>query len=129
MFYLCMFIFSTLLFFILTPDVFISIPSKSNKKYVTMVHALIFAISFYFINNFFYHDEEKFADLPTSFTTKGNLMVIPTTASSYVFPSSQLLPNKVWPTDRKSYDDAVKTLQTLIDSSVTEYKKQTELYN
>ncbi len=38
-----MFLFSTLLFFILTPGILLTIPKKSSKTTVALVHALVFA--------------------------------------------------------------------------------------
>ena len=45
-----MFLFSVLLFFILTPGILITIPLKSSKIKVALVHSLIFSIIWYFTN-------------------------------------------------------------------------------
>ena len=44
MFHLCMFIFATLLFFVLTPGILLSLPPKSKPNTVALVHALVFAL-------------------------------------------------------------------------------------
>ncbi len=41
---LCMFIFSTLLFFIISPSILFTIPSNSSKKTIAILHALVFSI-------------------------------------------------------------------------------------
>ena len=44
MFHLCMFLFSAVLFFGLTPGVLVSLPPKGKKYTVAAVHAVIFAV-------------------------------------------------------------------------------------
>ena len=39
-----MFIFTTFLFFVLTPGIVVTIPPKSNKYVVAIVHGVIFAL-------------------------------------------------------------------------------------
>jgi hypothetical protein len=46
-----MFIFSALLYYVLTPGIFITIPSKSSKKIVALVHGLVYSIFWYFTYN------------------------------------------------------------------------------
>ena len=41
-------IFSAILFFLLTPGMLLSLPPKGSKMTVAAVHALVFAIIFYF---------------------------------------------------------------------------------
>ena len=41
-------IFSAILFFLLSPGILISLPPKGSKTTVEAVHALVFAIIFYF---------------------------------------------------------------------------------
>ena len=60
MFHLCMFLFSALLFFILTPGILITIPSKSSKNVVALVHALIFSTICYFTHKLVYNANETF---------------------------------------------------------------------
>ena len=60
MFYLCIFIFNTLIFFALTPGILFTIPNKSSKKTVALVHALIFAIIFYFTHKLIWNTTEGF---------------------------------------------------------------------
>ena len=48
MFHLYMFLFSTLLFFVLTPGVLLSLPPHSSKYVVALVHALVFALVYHF---------------------------------------------------------------------------------
>jgi len=43
-----MFIFTALLFFILTPGIVLSLPPKGSKVTVAVVHALVFALIFTF---------------------------------------------------------------------------------
>ena len=50
MFHLYIFLFSVLLFFLLTPGILITIPSKSSKTKVALVHSLVFATIIYFIH-------------------------------------------------------------------------------
>jgi len=55
-----MFLFSALLFFILTPGILLTIPSKSSKNVVALVHALIFSTICYFTHKLVYHANENF---------------------------------------------------------------------
>ena len=48
MFHLCMFLFSAVLFFALTPGVLVSLPPKGKKYTVAAVHAVIFAVVWHF---------------------------------------------------------------------------------
>jgi hypothetical protein len=41
-------IFSALLFFLLTPGILLSLPSKGGKYTVALVHAVVFAVIFYY---------------------------------------------------------------------------------
>ena len=43
-----MFLFTTLLFFILTPGIIITLPPNSSKYVVATVHGIVFAIIWYF---------------------------------------------------------------------------------
>ena len=43
MFHLYMFLFSALLFFVLTPGILLSLPPDSSKYIVALVHSLVFA--------------------------------------------------------------------------------------
>ena len=65
MFQLCVYIFITLLFFILTPGILLTFPSKSSKKIVALVHALIFSIILSLSHKFLWKVTEGFAT-PTS---------------------------------------------------------------
>ena len=70
MFHPCMFIFSTLLFFALVPGIIFTIPNKSSKKTVALVHALIFSIILSLIHKFVWKVTEGFAPLANPATTK-----------------------------------------------------------
>ena len=43
-----MFIFTAILFFVLTPGIVLSLPPKGSKMMVAMVHAVVFALVFTF---------------------------------------------------------------------------------
>ena len=47
-------VFASILFFILSPGVFLRIPQNGSKMTVTGVHALVFAIIFYFTHGMVY---------------------------------------------------------------------------
>jgi hypothetical protein len=57
-------LYAILLFFILTPSIFFTLPYKGNKYTVALVHAIIFGILFHFIHSvskegmIFYHDKD-----------------------------------------------------------------------
>jgi hypothetical protein len=57
-----MFLFSTILFFVLSPGILLTIPPKSSKTTVALVHALVFSTLWYFTHtlvwNAFYGNEE-----------------------------------------------------------------------
>ena len=56
-----MFLFSTLLFFVLTPGILLTIPPKSSKTTVAIVHALVFAIIWHFTHKLVWNATEGFA--------------------------------------------------------------------
>lgn len=60
MFNLYMFCFSVLLFFVLTPGIIITIPPKSSKTTVALIHALVFATVWTFIYKLVFHVTENF---------------------------------------------------------------------
>jgi len=66
MFHLCMLFFIAILFFILTPGILVTIPKKSSKTVVALVHALVFAIILYFTHKIVFYGTgtgtEGFAD-------------------------------------------------------------------
>ena len=43
-----MFLFVTLLFFVLTPGIVVTLPPKSSKYVVAIVHGIVFALIWYF---------------------------------------------------------------------------------
>jgi hypothetical protein len=47
-------VFAAILFFILSPGVFLRIPKNGSKMTVTGVHALVFAVLFYFTHTMVY---------------------------------------------------------------------------
>lgn len=47
-------VFAAILFFILSPGVFLRIPNNGSKMTVTGVHALVFAVLFYFTHAMVY---------------------------------------------------------------------------
>jgi hypothetical protein len=64
MFHLCILLFVAILFFILTPGILVTIPKKSSKTVVALVHALVFAIVLYFTHKIVFYGTgtEGFAD-------------------------------------------------------------------
>ena len=56
-----MFIFSTILFFVLTPGIILTILPKSSKKIVALVHAFVFAVVLHFMNKIVWNLTEGFA--------------------------------------------------------------------
>ena len=58
-----MFLFSVMLVFILTPGIAFTIPQKSSKYVVALVHSLLFALVLYCANNLFLHASEGFSSL------------------------------------------------------------------
>ena len=58
---LYMFIFSTILFFVLTPGIILTILPKSSKKIVALVHAFVFAVVWHFMNKIVWNLTEGFA--------------------------------------------------------------------
>lgn len=55
-----MFIFSALLYYVLTPGIFITIPPKSNKKIVALVHGLVYSTVLYFTHKIVFNVTEGF---------------------------------------------------------------------
>lgn len=68
-----MFLFSVLLFFILTPNILLTISSKSSKNVVALVHALVFATVWYFTNKIVWQASEGFYQNPVATNKKGQL--------------------------------------------------------
>jgi hypothetical protein len=64
-----------MLFFILTPGIALTIPPKSNKSVVALVHALVFATVWHFTNKLVWHATEGFDVSPniTKLNKKGQL--------------------------------------------------------
>lgn len=55
-------LYSALLFFVLTPGILLSLPPGGSKMVVALVHALVFALVFYFTQDMvlrFSHDLSK----------------------------------------------------------------------
>ena len=60
-----MFIFATLLFFVLTPGILLSLPPKSKPNTVALVHALVFALVWSLIYKMLWNITEGFEpDVP-----------------------------------------------------------------
>ena len=57
------FIYTAFLFFVLTPGILLTIPKKSSKYMVALVHSLLFALVLYCANNLFLHASEGFSSL------------------------------------------------------------------
>ena len=57
-----MFLFNILLFFVLTPGILLTIPSKSSKTTVTLVHAVIFALVLHLTNKLVWNVTEAFTE-------------------------------------------------------------------
>jgi len=51
-----------MLFFILTPGIAVTIPPKSSKNIVALVHALVFATVWHFTHKLVWHATEGFVD-------------------------------------------------------------------
>ena len=62
MFHLCIFLFSVLLFFVLTPGILLTIPAKGSKNVVALVHALVFATVLHFTHKLVWHATEAFEE-------------------------------------------------------------------
>jgi len=60
-----MFLFSVFLFFILTPNILVSLPPKGNKYTVALVHSIIFGIVWHLTHKGVWHLTEGF-DEPQS---------------------------------------------------------------
>ena len=60
MFHLYIFLFSALLFFVLTPGILLTIPPKSSKTVVALVHALVYATVWQFTNKIVWKATEGF---------------------------------------------------------------------
>ena len=64
-----MFLFSALLFFLLTPGILLTIPPKSSKTVVALVHALLYATVWHFTHKIVWDATEGFGgNLSTYFT-------------------------------------------------------------
>ena len=75
MFHLYMFLFSTMLFYILTPGIAFTIPPKSSKNVVALVHAIVYATIWHFTHKFVWYATEGFEVTPniTKSNKKGQL--------------------------------------------------------
>jgi hypothetical protein len=58
-----LFIFSALLFYVLSPGILIIIPQNSSKLIVAFVHAVVYATIWYFIYNYIWNMTESFETL------------------------------------------------------------------
>lgn len=56
-----MFIFSILLFFVLTPGILVSLPPKGSKYVVAFTHAIVFAVVYHLFCKWFWHSKMKIA--------------------------------------------------------------------
>jgi hypothetical protein len=61
-----MFLFSALLFFLLTPGILLTIPPKSSKTVVALVHALVYATVWHFTNKIVWEATEGFRSSSSS---------------------------------------------------------------
>ena len=66
MFHLCILMFSAFLFYVLTPGILLTIPPKSSKKVVALVHALVFAIVWHFTHKIVWQASEGFSSSKSS---------------------------------------------------------------
>ena len=73
MFNLCIFLLSVLLFFVLTPGILLTIPPKSSKNVVAIVHALVFVIVWHFMSKIVWKETEGFYQNPVTTYKKGQL--------------------------------------------------------
>jgi hypothetical protein len=74
----CIFIFTVLLFFLLTPDILIPKPLKTNKYVIALVHAILFALIFQLTNKLVWNVTEAFT------TTQPVISVTPTATRAAV---------------------------------------------
>ena len=54
-----MFVYTIILFVLLTPSILFKLPKKGNKWTIAFVHGVIFAIIYHFTYNFFHKCENK----------------------------------------------------------------------
>ena len=78
MFHLGMFLFSAVLFFVLTPGVLVSLPHKGKKYTVAAVHALIFAVVWHFTHKAAWYLTEGFAVSTAQATAGATVPATPT---------------------------------------------------
>ena len=52
--HILMVVYAAILFFVLSPNVLLRLPPKGSTLVVAAVHALVFAVIFYFTKNFVY---------------------------------------------------------------------------
>jgi hypothetical protein len=67
-------LYAAILFFILSPNVLLRIPSNGSKLVVAAVHALVFALIFHFTHKFVW---KLSVGLEGAGTTNGNVPVVP----------------------------------------------------
>jgi hypothetical protein len=89
---LCIFLFNVLLFFVLTPGILFTIPTKSSKNIVALVHALVFATILYLTCNLLWKTPEAFYQDPVITYKQGQLNLKIT--SDWTAGSSNLI-NKI----------------------------------
>ena len=68
-----MFLFSTLLFFVLTPGILLTIPKKSSKTTVALVHALVFATVWSLTHKCVWYVTEGFAPTDSLAVLEGRI--------------------------------------------------------
>ena len=113
MFHLGMFLFSAVLFFVLTPGVLVSLPPKGKKYTVVAVHALIFAVVWTFTYKAVWHVTEGFESpsYPQTTGLQNNLLPSPQNTNENLY-------NGV-------YDDYIPINIKSIDNIVNELAKLT----
>lgn len=82
MFHLCMYLFSALLFFVLTPGILLTVPPKSSKNAVALVHALVFAIVWHFTHKLVWYATENFESDERTYNQVATLSTMKPTVSN-----------------------------------------------
>ena len=118
MFHLCFFLFSIILFYILTPGILITIPFKNKKIVVALVHALIFATVLHFTHRIVWYSIEGFETEPEDLKESEDLQEPPDLKETDDLqdppkpqnpsePSLILNANVKWSENHKNYKDFI----------------------
>jgi hypothetical protein len=76
-----MFIFSILLFFVLTPGILLRLPPKGSKYVVAFTHAIVFSVVYYLFCKWFWHSKMRIAAKKSEgFSEGADVADVPTTS-------------------------------------------------